>query len=424
MADSSAMSAARIFFLSIAAAATLLLLAMLLALALALDAAPQITVPKSVATADVERALSLFKRHDPQLQRPGVVRLLALDQRDIDLLLQHVAGRWAGLAVRIQVEQGQAIVQASVLVPFAGRWANVQARLLQAQGLPEVVGFRVGRLALPAWCAEPLIAWMLQRRGLGANPQLARDVVRHVDLRPGRLLVFYAWQEDTSSRMLTALVPPEDQARLKVYSDRLVELVSSEPTGSVISLARLLPPLFAQARQRTAAGSDAALENRAAILILTFYANRQGLAVIVPAARHWRRPMPRTVTLAGRTDTPLHFLVSAALAAESGSPLADAVGLYKELADSQGGSGFSFNDLAADRAGTRFGERALRDAARVQNQLAGGASEHDLFPDVADLPENMSAQQFRKSFGAVGSTAYKQVLSEIEKRLDATALLR
>lgn len=405
-------------------AAAALLLALGVALWLGLDRLPLVAAPPVVAPGDVERALNLFKRHDPQHQRPGIVRLLAADQREVNLALGHLAGRWAGLAVHVTLEQGAATVLASVPVPYTSRWANINARLLQSQGLPEIGRLRIGKLPVPAWCAEPLIAWALQRRGLSADPQLARDVVRHVDLRPGRLLVFYAWQEDTSSRLLTALVPPADQERLKAYSDRLAELINSEPASAVISLARLLPPLFAQARQRVAAGADPVQENRAAILALTFYANRQGLSAIVPAARHWKSALPRTVTLGGRSDLPLHFLVSAAIAAESGGPLANTVGLYKEVADSQGGSGFSFIDLAADRAGTRFGERAVRDALRLQSRLADGVVERDLLPDVSDLPEYLSEKQFQQRFGEVGSPPYRKFMKDIETRLDAAALLR
>jgi hypothetical protein len=401
-----------------------LLVALCLALWLALDAAPALTRSSAVSPADVERALNLLKRHDPQRQKPGIVRLLAIEQREVELLVNHLAGRWPGLAANVSLEPGRATVQASVPVPGVARWANVRAQLVQAPGLPEIDRLRIGALPLPSWLAAPMLKRVLEYRGVNADPQLARDVVRHVDLRAGRLMVFYAWQDDTASRMAATLLRPEDEERLKAYSDRLVDLIGAEPVGGVISLARLLPPLFAHARQRSAAGADAALENRAAILTLAFYANRQGLASIVPAARQWRRPAARTVTLGGRSDWPLHYLISAAIAAESGSPMADAVGLYKEISDSQGGSGFSFNDLAADRAGTRFGERAVRQAARLQTQLSAGVAESDLLPDISDLPEFLSAQQFRQRYGAIGSPAYKALMSDIETRLNAIPLLR
>ena len=152
--------------------------------------------------------------------------------------------------------------------------------------------------------------------------------------------------------------------------------------------------------------------------MLTFYANGRSLAAIVPQARAWPAPRRYEVTLNGRPDSPLHFLISAALAAEASGPLADAVGLYKEASDAQGGSGFSFNDLAADRAGTRFGAMATRAPQRLQGLLADGVHERDLMPDVADLPESLSAADFAQRFGHVGTPAYAQLMAEIEARID------
>ena len=113
--------------------------------------------------------------------------------------------------------------------------------------------------------------------------------------------------------------------------------------------------LFQLAAER---GGDIGAEHRAAIIVMAFYVNGKGLGAIIPAARQWPTPLPLGVTLADRGDLAQHFTISAALAATAGSPLADAVGLYKELDDSRSGSGFSFSDLAADRAGTRFGALA------------------------------------------------------------------
>ena len=115
------------------------------------------------------------------------------------------------------------------------------------------------------------------------------------------------------------------------------------------------------------------------------------------------------VTLAGRSDFPQHFTISAVLAATAGSPLSDAVGLYKEVDDSRGGSGFSFNDIAADRAGTRFGELATATesgAARLYKFKARGLQETDLFPEVKDLPEFMPEPEFKRRYGGIGQPAY------------------
>jgi hypothetical protein len=168
-------------------------------------------------------------------------------------------------------------------------------------------------------------------------------------------------------------------------------------------------------------------ENRAAIFVLTFYVTGKQLDAIIPEAKKWPQPQPYRVILSGREDTPKHFMVSAALAAKAGGPLADALGIYKELTDSRGGSGFSFNDIAADRAGTRFGELAANDhaSARVlQHRLAAQVREKDIMPPAEDLPENMQAAEFNRRFGGVDAPEYKKMIAEIERRVAALPFYR
>jgi hypothetical protein len=135
-------------------------------------------------------------------------------------------------------------------------------------------------------------------------------------------------------------------------------------------------------------------------------------------------PAPRSVTLAGRDDFPKHFLISATLAAQGGGALADAVGVFKEVDDARHGSGFSFNDIAADRAGTRFGELAVGSAARLQAAVAAGMAEPDFMPDVRDLPEFMPEADFMRRYGGIGAPAYGRMMSEIEARIAARPLYR
>ena len=130
-------------------------------------------------------------------------------------------------------------------------------------------------------------------------------------------------------------------------------------------------------------------------------------------------------TLRGRKDWPRHFLVSATLAVVENDFLSDAGGLLKEELDAlTHGTGFSFCDLAADRAGVRFARAATESepAARaMQQRVARGLSEDDLFPPVADLPENLTVEEFRRDYGGVGSQRYRDLLAEIDARLDRCA---
>lgn len=379
---------------------------------------------EDVSPADIDRAVALVRQHDPRYAPPGQLQGAVLNERDLDLLVRYAARRWLAAAARVRLQPGRLLVQASVAAPD-GHWLNVDAGLRQtAAGLPEVDRLRVGRLPLPSALALPLLRVVAARHGIDTDALLAADPIERVVFEPGRLVVSYRIAPDASRRLRAALVTPVDRERLRVYNDRLAALTQSFE-GEDVSLARLLPPLFALAAARSAAGGHAVEENRAALLTLALYANRLPLGLMVPAAYDWPRPRALTVRLNQRPDTPLHFLVSAVIAAEAGTPLADAAGLWKELSDARGGgTGFSFNDLAADRAGTRFGDFAVRAPARLQARIAAGTSEADFMPEAGDLPEFLPEAEFVARYGGVGGTGYRRLLAEIDARVEALPVWR
>jgi len=405
------------------AAVLALLLALLVALALAIEGQPRVPPRDDVSPADIDRAVALARLHDPRAAVPGQLRRVPLSQRDVDLLLSHAARRFVAANTRVRLQPGRLGVQASAAAPF-GRWLNVELGLRQTAALPEVERLRVGRLPLPSALAWPLLRAFAARRGVQVDALLAVDWIERVNFLEGRMTVSYRIGPDTAKRLRAALVPPVDQERLRAYNERLAA-VTQDVAGDEMPLAALWPPLFALAAQRSATGGDGVEENRAALLSLTFFANQRPLGLMVPAAYDWPRLRPLYVTLLGRHDFALHFLVSALVAAEAGTPLADAVGVWKELSDARrGGSGFSFNDLAADRAGTRFGELAVREPARLHRRVAAGMGEADFMPQVSDLPEFLSEREFVARYGGVGGAAYNRLLADIEARLNALPVFR
>lgn len=407
----------------LSAALAALLLAAALALALAVEGAPRVPQRDEVSTDDIDRAVALLRQHDPRGLPYGQLRVLSLTERDIDLLVLHAARRWLGAATRVRLTTGRAQLQASFAAPW-GRWLNLELGLRQTEALPEIDSVRIGRLPLPSALAAPLLRRLAERRGVHADALLELRAIERISLAPQRLVIGYRIKADTTKRLRAALVSPEGQQRLRAYQERLAELTQGM-AGRSTSLAQLMPPMFALAAQRSAASGNAMAENRAALRVLTFYANDRSLGLLLPPAYDWARPLPMVVTLRQRQDLALHFLVSAMIAAEAGSPLADTVGLWKELSDARhGGSGFSFDDLAADRAGTRLGELAVHDAARLQARIAAGVADAGLLPPIDGLPTQLSEKQFAQRYGAVGSAAYNRVLADIEARIDALPLLQ
>jgi hypothetical protein len=407
------------------AAALLLVLAIPIAVWLAFDDVPLLKPAPQVAHTDIERARRVLERNDPRQGAPGALRHLSLSQADLDVLLNEGARRLRNASVHAVLGEGQLTLQASMRIPRSpvGPWLNVDALLLQSDGLPRVERLRIGRLPVPGWLADIALAQALQRLNATEPGRLANDVVRSVGFAPSGLRVTYAWRDDLVARVRNVVLPADDVERLRLYNARLVETVARLPASTGVSLARLLPPLFELARQRSTSG-DAARENRAAIIALAFYANGRGLVALTPEARAWPVPAAHAVTLAGRDDFGKHFLISAALGAAAGGALADAIGVYKEVSDARVGSGFSFNDIAADRAGTRFGELARSVPARLQAALAGPLAELDFMPDVHDLPEFMAEAEFKRRYGGIGAPAYQKMMGEIEARVAARPLYR
>lgn len=395
---------------------------------------PLVERTADITPANIERAKRILERNDPRHMKPGTLRTITVDQEDLDLAVNYAARRYAKGGADVVLRQGTANVRATLSLPPnpAGRYLNVEAEWRDTQGLPQLERLRVGRLRVP----NPVANWLLQRgvaylQG-GGDYRAATDAIKRVSTSAGMVQVIYEWGDALPDQLRAVLVTREDQERMQAYQRRLVDFTRHAATLTHrLTVSELLQPLFTLAAQRSstgaALGTAPGAENRAALVVLAFYVNGKGLEAIHPAAAMWPRPAPRRVTLAGRSDFAQHFTISAALAATAGSPLADAVGLYKEIEDSRGGSGFSFNDLAADRAGTRFGELATsraEGAQKVQRQLAAGLRDADFMPHVRDLPEFLQQADFKRRYGEVGSPAYVNMTKDIERRVAALPLYR
>jgi hypothetical protein len=413
---------ARAFLLSLF---TLAILA-IAAVWLCIQDAPSVVRSVQLTPQDIENAKRIIDQHDPRKVKYGGPRTVAISEQELDLMLNYAASRFGRGAARAALRPATMRLQASAEIPQSpfGRYVNVDAALRETGTLPRFDHLQIGRLRVPATVADYLLREGLRQMAATDRGELAADIVKGASVADGRLTVTYVWSSEIEERVRAVLLSPADQARLRAYHDRLVETVAKAPHK--VSLAALMPPLFQTVLER-GAGGDVAAENRAAIVVLAFYANGTGLAAIAPEAAQWPLAARRTVTLAGRDDFPKHFLISAAIAAEAGSPLADAVGLYKEVDDSRGGSGFSFNDIVADRAGTRFGEIASQSperARKLAQALASGVKEGDFMPDVADLPEFLPEAELKRRYGGVGGRGYNNMMATIESRVASRPLLR
>jgi len=177
--------------------------------------------------------------------------------------------------------------------------------------------------------------------------------------------------------------------------------------------------------------SDAIAHNRAAIMALGITLGNGRLAKLIGVEDfkllRSAVQLRKGTSLRGRKDWSQHFCLSAALAVLENPLVSDAGGLMKEQMDALShGSGFSFGDIGADRAGVRFAAAATNseeDAKAMQDFLMKGFTVDDFIPPLADLPEKLTTEQFQSQFGNLRSDAYREKINEIETRLNGCVAL-
>ena len=394
---------------------------------LMLDNAPAIEPPAEFHRADLAGIKSLFQKHDPRRQTPDVVQSIRLDEAELNRVLNYAVElpRVSGIAA--ELTPGLATLNATLTVPANpfGRYLNVTAEVAEAPDGIQIQSLQLGSLPLPGalanWIARRFHHQLLQDKTYAAMT----DAFSRVDFAENQATLDYRWHPTLLTQLerksVELLIAAEDQARMLVYAEQLKTLLKPYPRGSTVPLVQLVSPLFEYALQ---AGGDARTENRAALTALAAYLGGVSLPKLLQGdSRSIYRAPAVLLSLYGRRDLAEHFTLSAALSINGGSRLANAIGLLKEEEDAGKGSGFSFTDLAADRAGVRLGERATGDAAaHVRQQLAAARTDADLLPDVRDLPEFMPQAEFDRRFGPVGSARYQRIIEHIDALLGAHPL--
>jgi len=216
----------------------------------------------------------------------------------------------------------------------------------------------------------------------------------------------------------------EDAEALRAQLEHMKQVAPGLPPPGEARFAAAVRSVFAFAAERS--GEDGAVrENRAAILALGLVLGSDHLEAFTGRVTTGTDlgaliRAYRGSTLRERRDWPKHFAVSAALTVLSLDRASDAVGLLKEELDADGGSGFSFGDLLADRAGTAFADFATSDEASaraLQARLTAGFRLDDYFPLAAGLPEDIQDADLQSRYGGVGGQEYAKVAAEVERRI-------
>ena len=391
-----------------------------------------VVVPAAVLNHDdVTRIKTLIKRNNPRSMQAGEQRSLTVTQRDLRLLLNYATAPHQGFDAGVKLMSGAARLQFSFTHPPLpdDKYINVSLLLVQDADLLVVEDLVVGRIDFPAGLTR--VISRLLHRYLMRHQEYA-DVLNAINgfrIMPGNVVMVYEWQPELARRLQQrgrGLLAP-DQGRLMAYTEEIARI--SHTLARKASLQAMLTPLYELAVNRSGqAGADPVEENRALGLAMT---------LSMPGSRVERylgvdasalpRPAHVRLSLLGRRDLAQHFIISAGISASAGKGWADAIGLFKEMKDSQGGSGFSFADLAADQAGVRLAETSTASpaqASRIQRVMSTLKSERGFMPSISELPESIQELEFKYRYKSLDSHNYQLVDREIKRRINACPVFR
>lgn len=365
----------------------------------------------------------LLKNND----RPVAISATEDDLNGIFAIAHRSSKRIAGRTV---ISPQELNTSATITIPHTpwGDYINVHLKLLPSESGVHFEQVSLGRISLPDAVTRFITGLGLDLAfGFGEGRELleAVDFVALTDSQVDVHLKAIPQMNQLIKKMKGRLGAFRDEARVmgdpdlvRDYYRHIMAISEQTSREESVSLGFYIGRLFEIARNQE---GDAALENRAAILALGIYFGSWRVEQMIGPVRtkemlrHHR--LTSHVGLSGRRDLRLHFILSAALEIASESGVTHAAGEFKELLDAEeGGSGFSFVDLAADRAGVRFAEMATDPATaeKIQHHLSVNYSEDQFFPEIKNLPEGLSKKVFEDHFGDLESERYSALVRDVD----------
>jgi hypothetical protein len=362
----------------------------------------------------------------------GAVERFSADEDEINGVLAASQRVTRGVVGKAHVEPDGLRVALTIGAPLLppGLWLNLEGELAPSETGVRIASARAGRLPLP-----PALVLAAARLGLdlalgdGLGSTLLASV-GEVAIAPPKVSVTLAGDPAARAAFFDRLkaralgdaggerLALDDQLRMMRRAAQRGEL---PPRGSL--LAHLRAAVEHAAREE---GAGAA-EMRAALYALALACGDPAFGEAIGMDPGWPAPGAAgcgTATLAGRDDLKRHFVVSAGLyAATTSGTVAFGIGELKELLDSAGRSGFSFDDMAADAAGVRFATAFIAaPSSDWPAMLASIGGEADVMPSLDGLAEGMDAAAFEARYRDVDSPEYAAVVAEIGRRVAALPL--
>jgi len=380
---------------------------------------PSETVSYPINTTDIKQIKVIYRKirssnHD--------VKTLKLTQNNLNNLVNHFLNRYFEIATKIILAKDEIQIKVSLHLPKNnfGHYLNFHFKLKhQYNILFTPHSLHIGSLAIADEFSQFLFEILLNYSPFKESQQNIEKMLKLIQITPQKLTLVYDSKSMVNHGVSISLLNV-DQQTLAFYQQKIVNIIKAHDPAWRLSLAELLQPLFEVAYQRSNL-ETAINENKIIIMTVNRYVNKPEIQRYLPLDdKLWY-----AAYLYKRNDMAKHFMISALLTIVGNGSLAIMLGEEKELRDAKLGSGFSFIDLAGDKAGIRFGQMATdspKSARRLQKLMAKIKDYRVFMPEVRDLPENITDKEFKVKFNSIYSPSYQLMLKNIDSRISALPL--
>lgn len=388
----------------------------------ALDDTPLLKIHQGFNREDIQRAKQLL-RLSPEERNE--IKTIVLNQKDVNIAVSYLLNHFFENTVQIQIGKDLVFAQIAVFVPqtFWGRYLDFSLKLIQIGDNIEITSFKIGEISIPDSAANYLIPAIMHTTPLKNYWHLGERYVKNIQFTGDGIQISYLGAIVDAAKQLV-IQQHREYPNLHLYQQQINDIVSQHDPAWRLSLTDLMQPLFLSAYHRSTEDT-AVRENRAVIIAVGSYIYKYDLRRYLPLGLVYSKEY--SVFAYKRIDIPQHFIASALLAAVDAPLLGERLGEDKELADAEKGSGFSFIDLTADRAGTRFGQQATgspKQARELQRLMSRIKDYTGIIPDIQGLPEQMDEQTFKARFSNTDSELYRSMIAEIDERINALPIYR
>jgi len=363
------------------------------------------------------------------------VQTVSATAAELDGLMATGARLWPGLRGETRIDRERLVMAMSAPMPVGGLWANFALAVGPSEGPLAVQVVRVGRVALPPAQAVAATRWTLDALTTADLGTLLMDAVQAVRLAPGEVTARIDGGGLGEASLFSRLVDGARGLLGLEAGERAAEhyraMADAAARGELPSRGSVAPWLRFAVQRVAEAGHESgrALRQDLRAAVLAAAAHCGDASVVGTVAGDIGasgRSACGGTTLRGRADLRKHFMLSAAFAATGGSSVSWGLGEMKELVDAgrERGSGFSFDDVALDRAGIAFAERLRTASLGEARSLAARIEEEAaIAPAIDGLPSFMPASEFAARFGDVEDPRYHAMLAEIDARIAALPFL-